>query len=85
MDQYLVIGTIRSSKKQVVLDVANKDGGAHVDDEVPARHVAASSPPVVFGANGNFVRPNFARTTVAQAGNELLEYIERNFPNVVSG
>jgi len=32
----LVIGEVRSSKKQVVIDVANKDGGAHVDDDVRA-------------------------------------------------
>lgn len=78
-DQYLVIGTVRSSKKEVVLDVANKDGGAHVDAEVPSRHAAASEPPFQFGVNDNFVRPNLARVTVAQAGNELLDYIERHF------
>jgi hypothetical protein len=79
-DQYLVIGTVRSSKKDVVLDVANKDGGAHVDPEgVPNRHAAASEPPFQFGVNDNFVRPNLARVTVAQAGDELRDYIERHF------
>jgi hypothetical protein len=78
----LVIGAVRSSKKEVVLDVANKDGGAHVDPEVPSRHAAASEPPLIFGLNENAVRPNLARSTVAQAGNELLDYIERHFPSV---
>jgi hypothetical protein len=84
-EDYLTIGTVRSSKKQVVLDVANKDGGAHVDPDVPVRHVAASEPPLIFGLNEHAVRPNLARSTVAQAGNELLEYLERNFPFSFSG
>src|SRR5215469_1578776 len=50
-EQYLVIGTVRSSKKDVVLDVANKDGGAHVDPNIPIRHAAASEPPLQFGVN----------------------------------
>jgi hypothetical protein len=78
-DEYLIIGNVRSSKKDVVLDVSNKDGGAHVDPKVPARHAAASEPPFQFGVNANFVRPNLARVTVAQAGNELLDYLERHF------
>jgi hypothetical protein len=79
-DECLVIGQVRSSSKQLVLDVANKDGGAHVDAEVPARHAIASEPPFAFGVNENFVRPNLARSTVAQAGNELRDYLERHFP-----
>jgi hypothetical protein len=78
-EEYLVIGGVRSSKKQVVLDVANKDGGAHVDPDVPARHVVASEPPFQFGTNEQFVRPNLAWSTVAQAGGELLDYLERHF------
>ena len=65
-EAYLALGPIRSSKKQIVLDVADKDGGAHVDPEVPVRHVMASEPPVVFGADGEFIRLNLARGTVAR-------------------
>jgi hypothetical protein len=83
-EEYLVMWKIRSSKKQVVLAVCNKDGGAHVDPEVPASHAAASKPPFAFGVNNNFVQPNLARSTVAQAGNELLNYIERHFSNVLT-
>jgi len=82
-EDYLVIGAVGSSKKQVVLDLANKDGGAHVDPDVPFRHAAASEPPLIFGLNEHSVRPNLARSTAAQAGNELLEYLERNFPSVI--
>jgi hypothetical protein len=76
------MGTVRSSKKQVVLDLGNKDGGAHVDEEIPPRHAIASRPPVLLGVNENFVQPNLARATVAQAGAELQEYLERHFPSV---
>lgn len=78
-EEYLRIGPVHSSKSQIVLDVANKDGGAHVDPNVPARHIAASEPPIRFGVNENSVQPNLARSTVAQAGNELLDYLERHF------
>jgi hypothetical protein len=81
-EDYLVIGAIGSSKRQVVLDLADKDGGAHVDPKVPFRHAAASEPPLIFGLNEHAVRPNLARSTVAQAGNELLNYLERYFPVV---
>jgi hypothetical protein len=84
-DDYLIIGQeIRSSKRQVVLDVANKDGGAHVDAIVPSRHVAATLPPFQFGVNENFIRPDLARGTVAQAGGELLDYVERHFPTYIA-
>jgi hypothetical protein len=78
-EDYLRIGAVRSSKRRVVLDVANTDGGAHVDPEVPARHVVASEPPLRLGQNENSVRPDLARSTVAQAGHELLDYLERHF------
>jgi hypothetical protein len=78
-EKYLIMGAVRSSKKQVVTDVANKDGGAHLASEVPIRHAAASEPPLILGRNENAVRPNLARGIVAQAGNEMLNYIERHF------
>lgn len=78
-EAYLAMGPIRTSKKQIILDVANKDGGAHVAPEVPLRHAMATEPPVVFGSDGNFTRLNLARGTVAQAGSELLEYLETHF------
>ena len=81
-EEYLVIGNVRSSKKQIVLDMANKYGGAHVDSDVPPRHVVASTPPVVCGVQQNLIRPNLARATVAQAGDELRDCIERHFPSV---
>lgn len=78
-DAYLAMGPIRTSKKQIILDVANKDGGAHVDSEVPVRHAMATEPPVIFGSDGNFTRLNLARGTVGQTGSELLDYLETHF------
>jgi len=84
--EYLALGTVRSSKKQITLDIANKDGGAHVDADVPIRHAAASEPPVVFGGpGGQFYRLNLARGIVAEAGSELLEYLGRHFHQTLKG
>ena len=84
--EYLGLGTVRSSKKQIALDIANKDGGAHVDANVPTRHAAASEPPVVFGGTGGqFYRLNLARGIVAEAGSELLDYLERHFRQTLKG
>jgi hypothetical protein len=80
-EDYLRIGPVYSSKKQIVLDLANTDGGAHVAPEVPYRHAAATEPPLVLGSNENAIRPNLGRGTVAQAGCELLDCIERHFPS----
>jgi hypothetical protein len=52
------------------------------DPKVPFRHAAASEPPLILGLNEHAVRPNLARSTVAQAGNELVDYLERHFPFV---
>jgi hypothetical protein len=81
-EEYLVIGSMRSSKKQIVLDLANKDGGAHVDEDIPKRHVVASEPPVRFGIGENTRQPNLARAIVAQAGEELRECMARHFPGI---
>lgn len=81
-EEYLVLGSVRSSKRQIVLDLANKDGGAHVDGDVPTRHAFASYPPVRLGSGEKIIQPNLARATVAQAGEELRECIERHFPGI---
>jgi len=84
--EYLALGMVRSSKKQITLDIANKDGGAHVDANVPSRHATASEPPVVFGGtDGLFYRLNFARGIVAEAGSEFLDYLERHFHPTLKG
>lgn len=57
-----------------------RTGGAHVDSKVSVRYAMATEPPVVFGSgDGNFVRLNLARGSVAQAGSELLDYLTVHF------
>lgn len=69
------------SKKQLTLILANKEGGAHVDVELPEEYVAlvTTSPVTAFvnGAPDNTV--NLARSMVAQTGVELLDCVRRNF------
>jgi hypothetical protein len=65
---------------------ADKDGGAHVDEKVPLGHAALSEPAVFYGsANGDrsdFVRPNIAYGITAEAGCEMLDFLERHFIKV---
>jgi hypothetical protein len=77
---YQVVGTTWQSKQKIVLDVANKAGGAHVDDKVPLRHAQLVEPPFMFGLAGQtLTRPNLAYAITAQAGCEMQDYLERHF------
>jgi len=71
----------RYSRKDMVLVLANKEGGAHVDPELPANYVALiDSQPVKFWHNGvPLDSVNIAKWMVAQSGVELLKSIEDNF------
>ncbi len=79
-EDYQVLGRTRLSKSQIVLAVADTDGGAHVDSAVPDYHAALSTPPLFLGIEG--IRPSMAYDITAQAGCELLESLERHFPFV---
>lgn len=74
------------SKETIVRNVADKDGGTHVDGTVPVAHATLSEPPVRIGTeSGNqrsFIQPNIAYDVTAQAGCELQECLERHFPSV---
>jgi hypothetical protein len=80
---YQPMGTIRVSKRQIVLNAANRSGGAHIDDKIPDVHVALAEPPFQFGIdNGGqriLMQPNIGYGIVAQAGLEMQECLERNF------
>jgi hypothetical protein len=82
-EDYLIIGDVRTCKRQLVTDMSNTDGGAHIDEEVPRRYAAATEPGFITGSGDGAIRPNLARTTVAQAGNEMLEYLERHFADIL--
>lgn len=69
------------SKKHLVLTLANKEGGAHVDVKLPPDYVAlvTDSPLKIFVNGVERDTVNLARYAVAQAGGELLECINRVF------
>ncbi|HKN72743.1 MAG TPA: hypothetical protein VJX30_17045 [Terriglobales bacterium] len=83
---YQPLGKTRLSKKSIVLNVADKDGGAHVDSKVPNSHATLSEPPFRLGMkNGEqelWMQPNLAYGITAEAGCEIQDYLERHFPHV---
>jgi hypothetical protein len=83
-DDYQPMGRIRVSKSKIVLNAANRLGGAHVGDNVPDIHVALAEPPFYFGMdNGGeklMMRPDLGYGIVAQAGYEMQDCLERHFP-----
>lgn len=87
-DDYQPLGNIKLSKKTIVLNVSDKDGGAHVDDKVPDSHATLSEPPVRIGIEVNdagqqrWLQPNLAYGITAEAGCEMQDYLERHFPQI---
>lgn len=82
-NDYRAVGAVRLSKERIVLNAANRSGGAHVDDEVPDVHVALAQPPFFFGVDNQgqkiLVQPNIGYGIVAQAGCEMQDCLERHF------
>lgn len=66
------------SRREVILSVANKDGGAHVDTKLPEKYVITKNTALTLNIEGNKI--NFERNVVyasiAQIGWELLNSIE---------
>ena len=80
---YQPLGAVWLSKEKIVLTVADKEGGTHIDDKLPDTHATLSEPPFRFGMdNGGqqlFIQPNMAHGITSQAGCELQECLERHF------
>lgn len=68
-------------RKQVVLMLADREGGAHVDpNENPDYIRLLEHLPLGFSGNGIRIEtPDLARFLTAQAGVEMLECLKRNF------
>lgn len=68
------------SKKDLTLILANKEGGAHVDVDLPKDYVdLIGNSPIRAVVNGRESEPlNLARFSVAQTGVELQECVRRN-------
>jgi hypothetical protein len=78
------------TRGSVVLDVANKDGGAHVARAIPeAFHLLTSGASLGFqtGADGNSFSniPGIVMATMRQIAYELLDTLHRDLPNFVLG
>jgi hypothetical protein len=76
----LVLSGVAFSRKEIVLGLANKEGGAHVDPNITRKYgQLLESGFVQIGSSG--VTPlNLSRFMAGQAGIELLECLDRNFP-----
>ncbi|MGH9711889.1 MAG: hypothetical protein ACRD5M_01140 [Candidatus Acidiferrales bacterium] len=73
------------TRKKVVLTLANKEGGAHVDPDEDADYVRLlTNEPLTFSFQGAQIEtPDLARFLTAQSGVEMLECLKRNcFPDV---
>jgi len=69
------------TRKQVVLILANREGGAHVDpDEDPNYIRLLTDQPLAFNLGGvQMETPDLARFLTAQSGVEMLGCLKRNF------
>jgi hypothetical protein len=68
-------------RKQVVLVLADKEGGAHVDEHQDPDYLRLLTDlPLSFTVSGFQVKtPDLARFLTAQSGVEMLECLKRNF------
>jgi len=75
------------SRREIVLGLANKEGGAHVDLGVSKRYQGLldyKSFRLGFGPLSDVTAVNLSRFMVGQAGVEMLEWLARNFPPAAS-
>ena len=73
-------GTNEISNKDIVLSLANKEGGAHVDAKLSAKYSAAKNQGHIM--IGKKPVSDLARlgSLVGIAGDELLEHLRENYP-----
>jgi hypothetical protein len=69
------------TRKEIILGLANKEGGAHVDVNLPRRYrQLLASRQLQIGWNNEGVSPlNLSRFMTAQAAAELLDSLDKNF------
>lgn len=73
-------GTNKVSNKDIVLALANKEGGAHVHDDMAANYKAAKSQGRIIVAGKPVSDLARLGSLVALAGDELFECIRDNYP-----
>jgi hypothetical protein len=69
-------------RRELILGLANKEGGAHVDADIPKRYqMVLDSQFVHFKMNETDLGAlNFSRLVAGKAGVELLDCMDKNFP-----
>jgi hypothetical protein len=69
-------------RRELVLGLANKEGGAHVDADIPKRYqLVLDSQFVRFKINDTDLGAlNVSRLVAGKAGVELLDCLDKNFP-----
>lgn len=79
---------ISISRKKLILLLANKDGGTHVDLEISERYKALLEGDVpssiLAGTEGNMNPVHLVRCMAGQSGAELMDCIERNLSEVLA-
>jgi hypothetical protein len=70
------------SRREIILGLAEKEGGAHVDPGVPERYQRLLDCKSLQLGSGpaQITTVNLSRMMVGQAGVEMLDALERNFP-----
>jgi len=69
------------SRREIVLGLANKEGGAHVDPDIGGRYRQLMENKSLQVGYGKEVNPlNLSRLMAGQAGLELLDCLDENFP-----
>jgi hypothetical protein len=81
-DHYQAIHGHRLSKRQIVLTLCDKAGGAHIDATIPDSHLLLAQPPFAFQMdNGGEIitmQPNLVYGVTGQSGYEMQDYLERH-------
>ena len=78
------------TRKDIILTVCNKDGGAHVDPELEEKYVKLEKSKefaYIFSVNGNVIKPRVGAgfASVRQIGFELMMTLSDEFPALLRG
>ena len=69
-------------RRELVMGLANKEGGAHVDSDIPKRYQMVLDSQFVHSMiNDIDLGPlNISRLVAGRSGGELLDCLDKNFP-----
>jgi hypothetical protein len=77
----LIIPAGGFSRKEIVLGLADKEGGTHVDPDISAKYQQLLDCKTLrVGFNQQLEPLNLSRLMVGQAGLDVLKYLNKHFP-----